>query len=125
MTHTVIGVYKEAETMKHEDKKMAPEELAEVSGGTNPAFEARLTPIGRFRIIEFPRFNLRENEACVPPGFGINVGEDICVNPITYESKIVTGYYDYPTSKVEPVIVVGRFAGKEFGEVQLVKVWDR
>lgn len=109
--------------MKHEN--LTPEELANVSGGANPAFEARLTPIGRFRIIEFPRFNLRENEAYVPQGFGINIGEDICVNPITYESKMVTGYYDYPTSKVEPVIAVGRFAGKEFGEVQLVKVWDR
>ena len=111
--------------MKHEDKKMAPEELAEVSGGTNPAFEARLTPIGRFRIMEFPRFNLRENEACVPAGCGINVGEDICINPVTYESKIVTGYYDHPATNGSCAIVVGRFAGKAFGEVQLVKVWDR
>ena len=113
------------EVLKMTKQELELEELEKVSGGVNPDFEARLTPVGTFRIMEYPAFNLRENEACVPAGCGINVGEDICINPVTYESKIVTGYYDHPATNGNCAIVVGRFAGKSFGEVQLVKVWDR
>lgn len=121
---------REALEMKKED--LTNEQLSDVSGGTDAGggmtrekLDARLTSVGTFRINDISGTGLAQNEALVPMGCGINIGEEICICHATYETKTVKGYYDPRGSFAPPVIVVSYFRAKSFGIIQDVLVWDR
>jgi hypothetical protein len=119
--------------MKKEN--LTNKELLEVSGGvagtdagggmTREELDARLTSVGVFWINEVHGTSLAQNEALVPMGCGINIGEEICICHATYETKTVKGYYDPQGSFTPLAIVVSNFRAKSFGLLQDVKVWDR
>ena len=119
--------------MKKEN--LTNKELLEVSGGvagtdagggmTREELDARLTSVGMFRINDIPGTGLAQNEAMVPIGCGINIGEEICICNATYETKTVKSCFDPRGNFTPPVIVVSSFRSKGFGIMQNVKVWDR
>ncbi|MBP3891668.1 MAG: hypothetical protein J6D29_05795 [Solobacterium sp.] len=113
-------------------ENLTNEQLSNVSGGTDAGggmtreeLDARLTSVGVFSINEISGTGLLQNEALVPIGCGINIGEEICICAATYETKTVKNYYDPLEGWGIPVIVVSSFRSKSFGINQDVKVWDR
>ena len=118
-----------------EKEILTNDELSEVAGGvvgtdagggmTREELDARLTSVGVFWINEVHGTSLAQNEALVPMGCGINIGEEICICNATYETKTVKGYYDPQGSFTPLAIVVSNFRAKSFGLLQDVKVWDR
>lgn len=120
------------EVLKMEKEKITNKELSKVSGGTDAGggmtreeLDARLTSVGLFWINELQGTGLLSNEAIVPAGCGINIGEEICICAATYETKTVKSFYDPQGNWAIPAIVVSNFRSKGFGTNQEVKVWDR
>ena len=118
-----------------EKEILTNDELSEVAGGvvgtdagggmTREKLDARLTSVGVFWINEVHGTGLAQNEALVPMGCSINIGEEICICHATYETKTVKGYYDPKGSFTPLAIVVSSFRSKGFGLTQEVKAWDR
>ena len=99
------------------------EEMLEVTGGqTTNANNMR--DVGLFLIVEGSHLGV--NDATVPAGCGLTIGDVICVCPESGEAKDVVGYHDYKSEYKLPVILVGRFLSENaFGRKQRVKtrVW--
>ena len=104
-----------------EDKKaeLTQNELETVAGGATGAVQ--LKDVGLFFIIEGS--NLGVNDASVPAGCGLEIGDLIVVCPQSGEAKDVVSYHNSKTSIRLPVIYVGRFLSEAaFGQKQHVKV---
>ncbi len=107
--------------MTMEDKKaeLTQNELETVAGGATGAVE--LKDVGLFLIIEGS--NLGVNDASVPAGCGLEIGDLIVVCPQSGEAKDVVSYHNSKTSSRLPVIFVGRYLSEAaFGQKQQVKV---
>ena len=104
---------------KDRETGLTQEELEAVSGGQNR--NVILKDVGMFLIREGSRLGV--NDASVPAGCGLEIGDLICVCPQSGEAKDVVSYHDYKSTYGLPVIYVGRFlSGNAFGDKQLVRV---
>ena len=105
--------------MKDKKTELTPNELETVAGGATGAVE--LKDVGLFFIIEGS--NLGVNDASVPAGCGLEIGDLIVVCPQSGEAKDVVSYHNIKTSRRLPVIYVGRYLSEAaFGQKQMVKV---
>ena len=98
------------------------EKILNVSGGQTTSAN-KMRDVGMFLIVEGS--NLGVNDATVPVGCGLTIGDIICVCPESGEAKDVVGYHEYKSEYKLPVILVGRFLSENaFGRKQLVTARD-
>lgn len=97
------------------------EQLQNISGGST--FGVPMRSLGRF-IIQEDR-SLGVNDAAVPSGYDLMIGDLICVCPETGEAKDVVRIDERKPVRGLPVILVGTFLSESvYGKVQFVNARD-